>query len=189
MPPRFIAHQLSRPTGPFARVIGRVMNRHNARMNAFAVRQLDLAPSDRVLEVGFGGGVALASLTGRAAFVAGVELSREMVEWAKARFAAAVSAGRADFRAGSVEAIPFDTASFGKALTVNSIYFWRSLEAGFAEIHRVLAPGGRIVVGFLQKEWMDRGGYPADIFTSRSPDDVVAALARTGFSEARVERP
>lgn len=32
-------------------------------------------------------------------------------------------------------------------------------------------------------------GYPTDIFTSRTPDDVVAALAKAGFEAARVERP
>src|SRR5450755_1834727 len=144
MPPRFISRQLSRPTGAFARVKGWLMNRHNAKMNAFAVRQLELKPSDRVLEIGFGGGSALSSLIEGASFVGGVDLSREMVEWAKANFAAAVTAGRADFREGRVEAIPFETASFGKVCTVNTVYFWSSLAAGFTEIHRVLAPDGRV---------------------------------------------
>jgi len=64
--------------------MGWLMNRHNAKMNMFAVEQLELSPSDRVLEIGFGGGAALRSLVGRASFVGGVDLSREMVEWAKA---------------------------------------------------------------------------------------------------------
>jgi hypothetical protein len=66
--------------------------------------------------------------------------------------------------------------------TVNTIYFWRSLDAGFAEIRRVLAPGGCVVVGFLPKEWMDRLGHSMDIFTSRTADDVIAALTASGFT-------
>ena len=189
MPPRFISRQLSRPTGAFARVMGWLMNRHNAKMNAFAVEQLELSPSDRVLEIGFGGGVALRSLVGRTSFVGGVDLSREMVEWAKAKYSTAVIAGRADFREGSVEAIPFDAASFGKAFTVNTVYFWRSLDAGFMEIRRVLAPGGRVVVGFLPKEWMDRLGHPSDIFTARTSTEVIAALTGAGFKNVHIERP
>ena len=73
--------------------------------------------------------------------------------------------------------------------TVNTVYFWRSLAAGFAELHRVLSPGGRIVVGFLPKERMDRMNFPADIFTSRAPEDVIAALTDNDFKQARVERP
>src|SRR6266542_2161300 len=117
MPPRFIARQLSQPTGVLGRIVGRLMNRHNARMNAFVVQELELTPTDRVLEVGFGGGVALQSLITSAAYVAGVDRSPAMVQRANARFAEAVSAGRAEFRQGSVEAIPFAAAIFGKACT------------------------------------------------------------------------
>ena len=83
----------------------------------------------------------------------------------------------------------FEASSFGKVCTVNTVYFWSSLDAGFAEIHRVLSPGGRVVVGFLPKERMDRMGMPKDIFTSRAPEDVIAALTKAGFSDVRIERP
>ena len=189
MAPRFIARQLSRPTGFFGRIMGQLMNWHNAKLNSYAVRQLELTPSDHVIEVGFGGGVTLRSLLASAAFVAGVDRSSDMVGRAKAIFSEAVSAGRADFRAGNVEELPFEASSFEKVCTVNTIYFWSSLDAGFAEIHRVLLPGGRVVVGFVPKERMDRMGMPADIFTSRAPNDVVAALKKAGFSDVRIEQP
>jgi arsenite methyltransferase len=189
MAPRFIARQLSRPTGFFGRIMGQLMNRHNAKLNSYAVRQLELTPSDRVLEVGFGGGVSLPSLIASAAFVGGVDRSSDMVRRAKAIFSEAVSAGRADFREGSVEELPFEASSFERVCTVNTIYFWSSLDAGFAEIRRVLSPGGRVVVGFVPKERMDLMRMPADIFTSRAPEDVVAALRKAGFSDVRVERP
>jgi arsenite methyltransferase len=189
MAPRFIARQLSHPTGLGGRLIGLLMNRRNAGINAYAVQQLELTPSDRVLEIGFGGGVALPSLIERAAFVAGVDRSHDVVEQATAQFSKAVTAGRASFREGTVEALPFEAASFDKVCTVNTIYFWRSLDAGCSEIHRVLAPGGRAVVGFLPKERMDRMGMPTDIFTTRAPDDVVAALEKAGFGTVQVTRP
>ena len=31
-------------------------------------------------------------------------------------------------------------------------------------------------------------GMPADIFTSRAPGEVIAALGKTGFADVRVER-
>src|SRR5436190_12058598 len=185
MPPRFIARQLSRPTGFFGRIMGRLMNRHNAKLNAYAVRQLDLNPSDRILEIGFGGGVTLPSLIAGAAFVGGIDRSRDMVRRANARFSEAVSAGRAIFREGNVEELPFEASSFGKVCTVNTVYFWNSLDAGFAEIHRVLSPGGRVVVGFLPKERMDRMGMPKDIFTSRAPEDVPRG-GRLGSLDAHI---
>jgi ubiquinone/menaquinone biosynthesis C-methylase UbiE len=173
----------------FGRIIARLMNVHNAGMNAFAVQQLDLNPSDRVLEIGFGGGVTLPSLVQWASFVGGVDRSEYAVDRASKLFAEAISNNRADFRQGTVESIPFESCFFNKACTVNTVYFWKSLEAGFREIHRVLHPGGRLVVGFLPKEHMDRMNMPSDIFTMRTPQEVVDAMTRAGFTGIRIERP
>src|SRR6476469_8103640 len=189
MAPRFIAKQLSRPTGVIGIIIRHLMNRHNARMNAFAVGQLQLAPSDRVLEIGFGGGSTLAALLNTAAFVAGVDRSRDVISWAKRHFAKAIESGRAEFRQGDVESLPFNTAAFDKVCTVNTVYFWSSLEAGFAEIHRVLKPRGRVAVGFLPKERMDPMGMPEDIFTTRAPLEVVGALTKASFRDILIARP
>jgi ubiquinone/menaquinone biosynthesis C-methylase UbiE len=93
------------------------------QLNAFAVQQLQLTSSDRVLEVGFGGGVTLRSLIAGAAFVSGVDRSRDMVSRAKARFSEAVKAGRAEFREGDLEHLPFQSSSFGKVCIVNTVYF------------------------------------------------------------------
>ena len=170
-------------------VIRLLMNRHNALMNAFAVRQLKLEPSDRVLEIGFGGGGALPSLMDAAAFIAGVDRSDDVIGWAKRRFSRQIGTGRADFRRGDVESLPFNTAAFDKVCTVNTVYFWKSLDEGFTEIHRVLKPLGRIAVGFLPKKRMARLSMPEDIFTARTPREVIEALERTGFKDVRIERP
>ena len=79
MAPRFVARQLADPHGVFGRVIGYLMNRHNAQMNAFAVQMLAPDPADHVLEIGFGGGAALPALIRKAGFVAGVDRSRDAV--------------------------------------------------------------------------------------------------------------
>jgi ubiquinone/menaquinone biosynthesis C-methylase UbiE len=189
MAPRFIAKQLSRPSGILGAVIRHLMNRHNARLNAFAVGQLDIQPSDRVLEIGFGGGATLPSLIGVATFVAGIDRSDDVIAWARRRHSQAEKTGRAEFRQGHVESLPFDEAAFDKICTVNTVYFWTSLDAGFAEIYRVLKTGGRAVIGFLPKDKMDRMRMPTDIFTTRAPGDVVAAIRRAGFHDIRIERP
>ena len=189
MTPRFIARQLSCPSGLLGRITGRLMNRRNARMNEFAVKQLELQPADRVLEIGFGGGVTLSTLIAVAASVTGVDRSQDAVNLANARFSAAVKAGRAQFRVGVVESLPFDSGHFTKACTVNTVYFWKSLDQAFAEIFRVLAPQGRVAIGFLSKQSMDQLRMPSDIFTSRTPEEVRAALVGAGFRGVRTERP
>jgi ubiquinone/menaquinone biosynthesis C-methylase UbiE len=189
MAPRFIARQLARPSGFMGAVIRFMMNRHNARMNHFTLRQLKLEPEDHVLEIGFGGGLILPSLLNASAFVAGLDRSSDVIASAKRRFAKQITSGRADFHQGNVESLPFGAAIFDKVCTVNTVYFWTSLEAGFAEIYRVLRPRGRIAVGFLPKERMDRMGMPDDIFTTRAPLEVVGAMTKTGFRNLLIARP
>jgi hypothetical protein len=53
----------------------------------------------------------------------------------------------------------------------------------------VLGPLGRLVLGFLPKEHMDRLGMPADIFTTRTVPEVVTALDRVGFHGIEIRRP
>lgn len=189
MTPRFIAGQLSRPSGLLGRFVSGLMNRRNAKMNMFAISRLNIVPSDRVLEVGFGGGVALPHLFECARFVTGVDRSPDVVRQAKKKFAKPVKAGRAAFHEGSVEMLPFDVSSFERALTVNTVYFWRSLHKGFREIYRVLAPGGQLAVGLLPKEHMDLMNLPVDIFTSRTVTEVISAIEEAGFSVSSIEKP
>lgn len=189
MAPRFIAKQLSWPTGLGGRLVRAGMNRGNARMNSYALDQLQLVPEDRAVEIGFGGGVAMPTLIECSSFVCGVDRSQDVVRAADRRFADAVSAGRADFRVGTVEKLPLQDGAFDKALSVHTIYFWQSLRDGSAELARVLRPGGRVVLGFLPKTHMDRMNMPADIFTPREPNEVLGALQDAGFGDTEVRRP
>ena len=143
MAPRFIAKQLSRPSGFMGAVTRHLMNRHNARINAFAVQQLQLGPSDRVLEIGFGGGPRG---TKGAAGCGHLRCRRrsfkwDVVDWAQRHFASSVKAGRAKFCQCNVESLPFEGSGVLKrsARSTRSIS-GSSLQAGFAEIRRVLKP-------------------------------------------------
>lgn len=188
-PPRPLSRRLSRSTGVLGDFVRRTVNRGNAKMNAFAVQKLGLEPTNRVLEIGFGGGLTLPTLFEGAAFVGGIDWSADAVARAEARFAEHLAVGRATFCQGRVESLPFERASFDKACSVDTLYFWHSLDEGFAEIHRVLSPGGRAAIGFLPKERMERVGFPSGIFMPHSADDVVASAEKMGFATVRVTRP
>jgi arsenite methyltransferase len=68
-------------------------------------------------------------------------------------------------------------------LTVNTVYFWPDLTSAFGEIRRVLAPGGRLVIGIRDGAVMSK--VSRDIFTVRTPAELTDALGAAGFAEAR----
>jgi arsenite methyltransferase len=114
---RLIARQLGRPS----RITGRLLNMANIRGNEWAIDLLEVCSRHRALDVGFGGGVALGKLAGRAGFVAGIDHSRAAVHAARQRFRREIEAGRMQLEEASVEASPFPDASFDRALTVHTI--------------------------------------------------------------------
>jgi ubiquinone/menaquinone biosynthesis C-methylase UbiE len=135
---------------------------------------LDVRPDDKVLEIGFGPGVAIQLLLQRvpAGSVAGVDPSQEMVQQASARNADALRSRRADLRYGSVERLPFADKTFDKAFAINSMQAWPDARVGLREIRRVLKHGGRIVLGFTVNSGQPKEG-------------VTEALDDAGFAQAR----
>ncbi len=74
----------------------------NRKRNVWAVGLLGVEPTDRVLEIGFGPGIAIRELSRRAShgLVCGVDQSEIMVRQATRRNMDAVRAGRVDLRCG-----------------------------------------------------------------------------------------
>ena len=174
MTPRFVARQFSQPRGLLGGLIMRLMNRRNASLYVFALQQLDIGTTDRVLEVGFGGGLALSNLVDHAAFTAGVDRSVDAVKRAEARFAPSVALGRAEFRVANVERLSYDARTFTEAVC-NTIYFGALWMARIQELARVLPPESRLVVGSISREAMERMKNPPDIFSLRESEEVIAA--------------
>jgi cyclopropane fatty-acyl-phospholipid synthase-like methyltransferase len=96
---RFIAGQLRKPKGFVGGLIGNGLARSNAHEARWTVSLLSIRPESRVLEVGFGPGVAVQYAAEQASrgLVAGVDFSEAMVQLARQRNRSAV-AGYRDVR-------------------------------------------------------------------------------------------
>ncbi|WP_051828660.1 class I SAM-dependent methyltransferase [Streptomyces bicolor] len=113
----------------------------------WAVRNLDPAPGDRVLEIGCGRGVALALLCERltSGTVTAIDRSGTAVAAARRRNAESVAAGRAVVRVADLEEAEFPDGSFDRILAVDVNLFWvRSPDQELAALRRWLAPGGTL---------------------------------------------
>ncbi|MFC6837984.1 class I SAM-dependent methyltransferase [Halomarina ordinaria] len=98
----------------------------------------------QVLDVGTGAGFLAGLYAGVGHDVVGCDFSESMLDQARER--AARDGFEATFTAGDAEALPFEDASFD--VVTNRVLIWSLAHPGVAvrEWHRVLRPGGQVVL-------------------------------------------
>jgi SAM-dependent methyltransferase len=114
--------------------------------NPFSIRQVQAG--ERVLDVGCGCGLdtfVAASLVGPTGNVVGIDLTPEMLELPR-RVREKVRIGNLRFMEASVEALPFDDASFDLVISNGVLNLVPDKDAAFLEIARVLREGGDFAV-------------------------------------------
>lgn len=181
-----IVRQFYDPTGVGGHAAGWVMGRRssNVQRNRWAVELLDVAPTDRVIELGCGPGVAIAALADRAArgLVVGVDHSAVMIGQSRRRNAAAIRAGRVRLIRTPVECLHLADGPFDAALAVNTVGMWPNPTARLREIGGMLRPGGRIA---LVSQPRCPGATAAT--SAAAADEMSGLLSEAGFAGLRVE--
>src|SRR6476469_9081276 len=173
---RRLISQFHRPRGVVGRAVGWFMAHRgsNRQRNIWVVSILDIQPTDRVLEVGFGPGIAIAELARRVTRgrVYGIDHSEVMVRQATRRNAAAVRAGRVELLHTPLDVI----------LAVNSLGFWPDPAQRLSELRDLLRPGGRIA---LVSQPRCPGADAAT--TERAGRELRDRLTAAGLTDIRVE--
>jgi SAM-dependent methyltransferase len=178
--------QFRRPTGVRGHAAGLLMTYRssNRRRNAWAVSLLGVQPRHRVLEIGFGPGLAIRELSRQAheGRVCGIEHSEVMLSHARRRNADGIRRGVVDLRLGSVDDLPNVDLPFDRILAVNTVFFWDDAETRLRDLRRLLRPGGLIAVVH-----QPRGPGASDEVSLAMGRKTATALARAGFSDVRLE--
>jgi len=149
-----------------------------------AIRLLIPPPGAEGMEVGVGSGKFAAPL----GIKIGVEPSDKMA--AKARMLGI------NVYPGVAEGLPFSDGRFDFVLMVTTICFVDDVIKSFREAHRVLKPGGCIIVGFVDKESelgrqyadkRDKSEFYKDA-TFFSTQEVMGYLKKAGFGIAKIKQ-
>jgi SAM-dependent methyltransferase len=159
-------------------------------------RDLGLSAGQRLLDVGSGiGGPARHFASEFGCMVTGIDLTDEYVEVATELSRRCGLADRVGFRQGSALALPFDAAAFDVATLIHVGMNIAEKDVLFAEVRRVLKPGGRFGVYDVMR--MDERDVPYPMPWAADPDTSFLArpetyrtlLAQAGFSvEQEVDR-
>jgi ubiquinone/menaquinone biosynthesis C-methylase UbiE len=109
----------------------------------------DLKPGERAFDIGCGTGIYALELARQGLRVIGLDPSLDMMTIAREKFREAGLPGF--WVCGSAEALPFRSASADLAVAVTSLCFVSQPDQAVAEMRRVIAPGGRVVLGELNR--------------------------------------
>jgi len=174
------------PSGIFANFAGFIWNRRNAALNDTVFDLLALCPTDRVLDIGFGGGYLLNRIMPVVTdgLAAGVDVSAAMVGHAEKRFQKAINAGKLELKCATAEHLPYPDKYFNKVCSTNSIFYWQNAELGFREIKRVLKPGGKIMLCFTNKTSLEAKSFAKHIrlFEAEAVEQI---LGKFGFQDIK----
>lgn len=178
-----ISKQFHKPTGVGGKLVTFVMNRQNQQLYNGAELELKLHGTETVLDIGFGNGYLLNRLVGRynCRFY-GIDISSDMLNAASNRNRKHIDAGRMTLLIGSAENTGLADSLIDKAYTVNTVYFWSSLNAGLSEIWRILKPGGIFVNALYSKKMLDGLPLANKGYAKYEIDELLQAGKDNGFT-------
>ncbi len=179
---KLAAHYEDRYRDEFSQVFQSEWNR--------ALLAISRVAADRVLELGCGSGILLGQLKARSRFAVGFDVSPDMMRSARSLGAPLVT--------GNGSVLPFKDASFDLVSCRGVLHHLPDVPAALREIHRVLRPGGELILSEPSNDWWlvrfarelmyrfsDRFDEDDEGFRSKP---LRALLQSVGFGDLRMER-
>lgn len=154
-----------------------------------------LQPGERVLDLGSGGGIDVllsARRVGETGFAYGVDMTDEMLDLAR-RNVAEAGVANVELLRGHIEDVPLPAATVDVVISNCVINLSTDKAAVFAEMFRILRPGGRVGVSDVVAEdrlspadRAERGDYAGCIAGALSVTEYEQGLRTAGFEEVSI---
>jgi SAM-dependent methyltransferase len=136
----------------------------------------ELTAGRDVLEVACGPGIGLGYLARRARRVVGGDVDERLLQAAKRHYG-----GRIPLLQLDAQALPLADGAFDAVLLFEALYYLKEPDRFLAETHRVLRPGGIVVISTVNRDW--RGFNPSPHSTRYfSAPELKVLLQRQGFA-------
>lgn len=169
--------------------MGRVMEAINRTPNRETIAALAVAPTDVVVEIGFGPGCGIEALAARApqGLIYGIDPSPEMFAAASRRNRKALAAERAILIQGRIRDLRLAPESVDRILAVNVVYFFDEEGDELNEAWRILKCGGRIALyatdKAIMKRWKCAGAETHRLY---GRDELFDLLRHAGFDSGEI---
>ncbi len=186
--------QTRKPEGFLGKLmVGGMNGGGHAKLADWGLSHLDGINPKKIAELGCGGGRNAKELLRRypGAKLTALDYSEVSVEKTKKTNKSEIAAGRCTVVQGSVAELPFADGQFELATAFETVYFWPGLEQCFAEVCRVLKPGGRFLI-CNESDGTDATSLKfekmIDGMKCYTAEELTAALKKAGFSEVQADR-
>lgn len=181
---RLINKNFRKPVGLVGRYIIRFLKKNQIEYDEIEPL-LGLHAGDTVLEIGYGLGKGIYDFAGRydCTFV-GIDFSRLMYVKARSLNMEHINRGKVHLIQAAFEKHHFEKDTFNCIYFVNVIYFWDDISSRLKTIFSILKPQGKVVI-FMADSVIFKDLSHAEtenIFYSRSKDEVVDEMSKTGFT-------
>ena len=165
------------------------MNKEHTPVSLWGLKHLNIKSDDVILDVGCGGGINVKRMAKSAKKVYGIDYSIESVKLSKEVNEKLIDEGKVEIIEGNVKSLPFEDNTFDIVTAFETVYFWPDIEKCFAEVKRVLKPGGIFLIGletngsdnFIMKFW----GHFIDM-EMYDDDEITSFLESNDFSDITV---
>lgn len=181
----YVSSQFGNPRGLLGWLAGYIMaNRpSNIERNDWTLSLLDSKPSDRILEIGFGPGIAIGKVADTVSEAVGIDRSRAMLARASRHNRRLIEAGRVTLMLGDVSAMNVNIGAFDKIYSVNVVQFWENPIRVFEDLRGLLRNGGKIITTY-----MPRHPQAADQDAFDMAEEISQWLGQAGFKNITVEK-
>jgi len=182
--------QTRKPDGFLGKLMLRGMNAGHAKLADWGFSHLpDIVP-EKAVDLGCGAGRNVGELLKKYpdAHVTGIDYSDLSVEKAKDHNKAIIAAGRCEVLQGDVSDLKLPAEAYDLATAFETIYFWPGLEKCFAQVARMLKPGGLFMI-CNESDGTDAAGLKyekiIDGMKCHTVEEIEAALKAAGFSDVK----
>lgn len=146
-----------------------------------AIARTALRSGEAVLDIGCGPGVAARLAARRGATVVGVDPAPVML-----RIGRLLGRRGVRYELGAAEDLPVGDAAVDVTWSLSTVHHWRDLDAGLAEVRRVLRPGGRFLA--TEKRTHEGAtGHAAHGWTDARAERFAELLGHSGFVDVDLQ--
>lgn len=182
---KFIASQFKKPTGLFGIFTSNIMIKGNMSNYNKLIKNLDVQPHDKLLEIGYGPGIGINMIIQACASctIHGIDFSRLMYKRASKYNKLYIDRGKVQLQYGDFLETPIVSNDYDKIFCVNVVYFWDELKKPFEKIQSLLKKGGAFYIYMANKDTLIEKKAPDGVFNKYSLEQMVEALRLAGFAE------